>query len=394
MARPHDVLAQLLSTQQADVLAIIGERSWEAISRVLDAVMDAAPEITASDGKLVMPDEIIGDYSSSHIVAPIRLDTQRDQTAMAYVIFPTLEIATFLDAASGDEDAMVMQTSVIGSAIAGQIVQGMNKSVFGDSPLGLVLTALDLTANNMPALLMEMDEPALALNMRLGDALSLSLVLPGTFLDIMAGALPEEAGLPVQAAATSINLPFTLTEDELDAAEIFDIADIPVAAVRQPVAAAAQAPVFAGVGATAMASAIPDPSSQMQPGSAHPIPGGGGGLPPREPTPITTAPTAQRARFAPLPETDGPGARNNMDLLSALELNVTVELGRTELTVAEVLGLGPGSVIELDRLAGEPVDILVNDRIIARGEVVVVDENFGVRVVEVIRRGHEDERAS
>ncbi|WP_098503234.1 flagellar motor switch protein FliN [Tepidiforma thermophila] len=72
-------------------------------------------------------------------------------------------------------------------------------------------------------------------------------------------------------------------------------------------------------------------------------------------------------------------------------MNVTVELGRTRLTVAEVLGLGPGSVIELDRIAGEPVDILVNDRLVARGEVVVVDENFGVRVVEVVRRGHEHE---
>jgi flagellar motor switch protein FliN/FliY len=80
-----------------------------------------------------------------------------------------------------------------------------------------------------------------------------------------------------------------------------------------------------------------------------------------------------------------------MDLLAGLQMNVSVELGRTELTVADVLGLGPGSVIELNKLAGEPVDILVNDRLIARGEVVVVDENFGVRVVEVVRRGAEVE---
>ena len=80
-----------------------------------------------------------------------------------------------------------------------------------------------------------------------------------------------------------------------------------------------------------------------------------------------------------------------MDLLAGLKMNVAVELGRTELTVADVLGLGPGAVIELDRLAGEPVDILVNATLIARGEVVVVDENFGVRVVEVLRRGVEAE---
>ena len=65
-------------------------------------------------------------------------------------------------------------------------------------------------------------------------------------------------------------------------------------------------------------------------------------------------------------------------------LRVSVELGRSSMTVEAVLALGPGSVVELNKLAGEPVDVLVNDRLIARGEVVVVDENFGVRVTEVI----------
>ena len=64
-------------------------------------------------------------------------------------------------------------------------------------------------------------------------------------------------------------------------------------------------------------------------------------------------------------------------------MSVTVELGRSSLSVEEVLALGPGSVVELDKLAGEPVDVLVNGRLIARGEVVVVDENFGVRVTEI-----------
>lgn len=391
MARPHDVLAQLLSPQQADALKIIGDRSWEAIARVLEAVMDAAPAVTAADGRLVMPDEIIGDYSASHVVVPVRLDTRRDQSAMAFVTFATPEVAAFLDSASDDVDTMVMQTSVIGAAIAGQVVQGINKNVFGDSPIGLELTAQDIVADAMPSLLMEIDEPALALSMRLGDFLGISVVLPGTFLDIMAGALPEEEVAPAAAPAIALDLPFSLTEDELDAAEIVDFADIPAPAAR-PQAAPQAVPAFAGVSSTpAMASTVPDPGAPLYQQPQQP---GYDGLPPRAPTPISNAPTAQRARFAPLPEADGPGSRNNMDLLSALELNVTVELGRTELTVAEVLGLGPGSVIELDRLAGEPVDILVNDRIIARGEVVVVDENFGVRVVEVLRRGHEEERAS
>lgn len=67
-----------------------------------------------------------------------------------------------------------------------------------------------------------------------------------------------------------------------------------------------------------------------------------------------------------------------------IPLSVTVELGRTNRAVKEVLELSTGSIIELDKLAGEPVDILVNQRVVAKGEVVVIDENFGVRVTDIL----------
>ncbi|HEY4552917.1 MAG TPA: flagellar motor switch phosphatase FliY [Bacillaceae bacterium] len=73
----------------------------------------------------------------------------------------------------------------------------------------------------------------------------------------------------------------------------------------------------------------------------------------------------------------------NLDILLDIPLNVTVELGRTRRSVKDILDLGSGSIIELDKLAGEPVDILVNNRLIAKGEVVVIDENFGVRVTDI-----------
>ena len=91
------------------------------------------------------------------------------------------------------------------------------------------------------------------------------------------------------------------------------------------------------------------------------------------------------ARFPPLALPDMPAASpQQIDLIMDVSLRITVELGRSSMTVEEVLGLGPGSVVELNKLAGEPVDVLVNDRPIARGEVVVVDENFGVRVTEIL----------
>jgi flagellar motor switch protein FliN/FliY len=79
-------------------------------------------------------------------------------------------------------------------------------------------------------------------------------------------------------------------------------------------------------------------------------------------------------------------AADDVDLarLHNVPVELAVEIGRTRMTIGDTLGLGPGSIITLNRMAGEPVDLLVNGRPIARGEVVVIDEEFGLRVTEVI----------
>ena len=74
----------------------------------------------------------------------------------------------------------------------------------------------------------------------------------------------------------------------------------------------------------------------------------------------------------------------NLDLILDIPLKVTVELGRTKMLVSELLNLGQGSVIELNKLAGEPMEVLVNDKLVARGEAVVVNEKFGVRLTDII----------
>lgn len=74
----------------------------------------------------------------------------------------------------------------------------------------------------------------------------------------------------------------------------------------------------------------------------------------------------------------------NLGLILDIPLRVTVELGRTKMVVSELLNLGQGSVIELNKLAGEPMEVLVNDKLVARGEAVVVNEKFGVRLTDII----------
>jgi flagellar motor switch protein FliN len=83
-------------------------------------------------------------------------------------------------------------------------------------------------------------------------------------------------------------------------------------------------------------------------------------------------------------ESNQPGGERRLDLLLDVPLDLSVELGRTRMTIQDLLGLGPGSVIELDKIAGEPLDILVNDRLVARGEAVVVNDKFGVRITDIV----------
>jgi flagellar motor switch protein FliN/FliY len=73
-----------------------------------------------------------------------------------------------------------------------------------------------------------------------------------------------------------------------------------------------------------------------------------------------------------------------LDMLMDISLDLTIELGRTELSIRRILEMGPGAIVEMDRFAGEPVDLLINNKVVARGEVVVVDENFGIRVVSLV----------
>ena len=74
----------------------------------------------------------------------------------------------------------------------------------------------------------------------------------------------------------------------------------------------------------------------------------------------------------------------NLDLILDVPLKLTVELGRTRMVVSELLNLGQGSVVELNKLAGEPMEVLVNDKLVARGEAVVVNEKFGIRLTDII----------
>jgi flagellar motor switch protein FliN/FliY len=122
------------------------------------------------------------------------------------------------------------------------------------------------------------------------------------------------------------------------------------------------------------------PAPPVQPTSYSPPPS----MPQMDAPSPRPAVTVQPVQFAPITPATSTRENGNIGLLMDVPLQLSVELGSTRMKIKEILELGMGSIIELDRLAGEPVDILVNGKLIAKGEVVVIDENFGVKVTDIL----------
>jgi flagellar motor switch protein FliN/FliY len=93
---------------------------------------------------------------------------------------------------------------------------------------------------------------------------------------------------------------------------------------------------------------------------------------------------AQPVQFQSFDVGDVMQQKENMGIIMDVPLDITVELGRTRKKIKEILEFSPGTIIDLDKLAGEPIDILVNGKFVAKGEVVVIDENFGIRITDII----------
>ena len=137
--------------------------------------------------------------------------------------------------------------------------------------------------------------------------------------------------------------------------------------------------------AVAAATAPPPaaaPAAPAEPAAAAPA-NYGYGAPPMQPHVASNVPV-QSAQFTPLSSTPVQVNDANIGLILDVPLQVNVELGRTKKSIKDILDLTKGSIVELDKLAGEPVDIMVNGKYLAKGEVVVIDENFGVRITEIV----------
>jgi flagellar motor switch protein FliN/FliY len=191
--------------------------------------------------------------------------------------------------------------------------------------------------------------------------------------------MPDETPEPVNPASESDDSAEKIAEEALRAAEQA------AGALQSQTAPAPNAATAALLAATKAAIA------SAKGGTAPPAANAPPARPPVSPAPAVRGSATPQAPAQALPldlpvfaESRRIAKPEGIDMLSDVNLDVKIELGRTRMFVEDVLRLGEGSVVELDKLAGDPVDVFVNERLVARGEVLVLNENFCVRIHEIV----------
>lgn len=188
--------------------------------------------------------------------------------------------------------------------------------------------------------------------------------------------LPESSLPPAYQSGQLLQVHFQLVIEGVLDSEIYEIRTLDSARQLYRTLTGQGAPAAPAPAPAAQSSSqgyAPAPAQQSQQSYA-----------PAPSAPSAPAPPVRPVEFAPLGAQSFGGGNPNIDRVMDIPLRVTVELGSSRLKVKNVLELSKGSIVELDKLAGEPVDLLVNGRLMAKGEVVVINENFGVRITEIL----------
>jgi len=413
-------VADFLSPFEQDALGEIGNISFGSASTALSTLLSKKVDITTPTVSVVNVSELGSEFPIPHVA--VHVEYTDGFKGINLLVIRMEDAAVIADLMMGGEGRP--QNTELSELHISAVQEAMNQmmgsaatsmsTIFNQfiniTPPGI--DVMDLAQGKGGDSFTEDDSPIVKVSFRLkvgehGELIDSNIMqlLPLSFakkmIDRLVGGTEEE----LAAAATTAEMPSipAITQSAAPAAlapAAPEPAYVPPAAARQPEpqpafeqppAGYAQPPMYGQPMPYPGQPAYPDPYAQ------HAMPPGYPPYPPAYP-PTAMAPTPQHfggmaanhanvkpAQFAPLGGTHMVVAEEqNLNLLLDIPLQVTVELGRTKKLIREILDLSAGSIIQLDKLAGEHVDILVNNKLIARGEVVVIDENFGVRVTDII----------
>lgn len=376
----------LLSSMEKDALGEIGNISMGSAATTLSVLLGHKVNITTPTVSVDTMSTIQNQYPMPYLVVEVGYVIGINGNNILAIQASDASIIADLmmggDGLNPQEELNDIHMSAVGEAmnqmmgtVATSLSTMFNKKIDISPPK---VNLIDLGAEDKITDLVNNDEPVVKTSFRMEvDGLIDSEIMQILPLDVAKEMVSFLMGGGAEAEVQEAPAPAPEPAPAPVAPEL-----APVAAAPAPAAPAPQpaAPQYAAPPQPQYAAPTQQPQYTAPPMGAQPV-----YAPPAYANNVVSSGVpVQNAQFAPL--TNEPVEVNaaNISLIQDVPLQVTVELGRTKKSIREILEFSTGSIIELDKLAGEPVDIHVNGQLTAKGEVVVIDENFGVRITEIV----------
>lgn len=376
----------LLSSMEKDALGEIGNISMGSAATTLSVLLGHKVNITTPTVSVDTMSTIQNQYPMPYLVVEVGYVIGINGNNILAIQASDASIIADLmmggDGLNPQEELNDIHMSAVGEAmnqmmgtVATSLSTMFNKKIDISPPK---VNLIDLGAEDKITDLVNNDEPVVKTSFRMEvDGLIDSEIMQILPLDVAKEMVSFLMGGGAEAEAQEAPAPAPEPAPAPVAPEPAPVAAAPAQAAPAPQPAA---PQYAAPPQPQYAAPPQQPQYTAPPMGAQPV-----YAPPAYANNVVSSGVpVQNAQFAPL--TNEPVEVNaaNISLIQDVPLQVTVELGRTKKSIREILEFSTGSIIELDKLAGEPVDIHVNGQLTAKGEVVVIDENFGVRITEIV----------
>ena len=390
-----EAIENALSDMQKDALGEVANISMGSAATALYGLLDEKVEITTPRVKVQKLGDLVDDYERPCVVVDVKYTEGLKGSNQLILESQDAAIITDLmmggDGTAPPEDLNEMHISAVGEAMnqmMGSASTSMSDFFEGDkvniSPPEAELLEMDESAIDIEGVGSEEPVANIIFDLHIGDLIDSQIiqVMSIEFAKKLANALlnPGEAESAAETSAAEETSNQQETTGQANQQAAAQQTNQQQAATQQQTAQQQQAAAQSTQQQTAAQQQRAQPNQQQRAASANQQPQGNQGA----------GPGVQQedveVQDVELEELGGNGhaSQKDISLINDISLNLTVRLGKTEMPIKDILDLAPGSVIELDRLAGEAVDLLANGKIIARGEVVVIDENFGFRVTDII----------
>ncbi len=366
---------EILTPEEKDAIGEVANISMGTAATTLSSLVNNVVDITVPTVSYAKWDDLVDDYDRPCVFVQL----------------------SYIDGIDGNNVLILKEQDV---KIITDLMMGGDGSNVSDDLTDLHLSAISEAMNQM------MGSSATSLSQMLGRKIDISPPV-ASLVDLNEGIEASEQGLSNFLTETFIKVKFKMEIGDLIDSEIMQLYPVSLAkeiykiftgnmetvsqpetesATSTPQSTLAQPQAAPQQAEPMMQQPAMDPNMMM--GQMPPY---GYGMPMMGQQVVQPQANvnAQPAQFTPFASMPNPiTQQENIDLIMDVPLEVTVELGRTKKSIKEILEIAPGTIIELDKLAGEPVDVIVNGKLVAKGEVVVIEENFGVRVTDIIKENH------